>query len=694
MGIEPAIDITTEQRKTVLSLLEKYLSNTTAWVYGSRAKWTARPQSDLDVVVFTTPEQNSQVFDLREAFEESNLPFRVDLFVWDDMPERFQKHIKQDYVVLMKKARSTESGWKTVTLGEFAPFTYGKGLPVGKRNPLGAIPVFGSNGVVGYHDSPLTDGPTIIIGRKGTVGAVHYSPIPCWPIDTTFFITGNDSTLVRFKYYALSMIGLEHMNSDSAVPGLNRSAAHVRTLLLPGESEQRAIAHILGTLDDKIELNRRMNETLEEMARALFKSWFVDFDPVRAKATLKQSTPLSRPSSITPPLGGSRRDKGVRPPARRWGAVRRQYTPQTLQKARALRQAQTDAEGLLWHYLRGKQLGGYKFRRQQPIGPYIADFACLSRKLLIEVDGGYHVQRKDYDEQRDRFLRNEGYRVLRFWNNEVFEDCFGVLEQVYAALEGAPPPPEAATPPQGGSDGNVEAAASQGGDWTVERARAYLDKMDPSIAALFPDHFVDSELGEVPAGWKVRPLADCFNLTMGQSPPGSTYNDDGEGLPFFQGCSDFEFRYPENRRFCTAPTRIAYSDDTLVSVRAPVGEINMAWEKCCIGRGVAALRHKSSSRSFTYYTAQVIQPQLRQYEEAGTVFGAINRKQFEILPVLAPKAELINCFETYMLPLEQRIRMNVSESRTLAALRDALLPKLMSGELRVEDGKKYIEGDL
>ena len=266
MGIEPAIDITTEQRKTVLSLLEKYLSNTTAWVYGSRAKWTARPQSDLDVVVFTTPEQNSQVFDLREAFEESNLPFRVDLFVWDDMPERFQKHIKQDYVVLMKKARSTESGWKTVTLGEFAPFTYGKGLPVGKRNPLGAIPVFGSNGVVGYHDSPLTDGPTIIIGRKGTVGAVHYSPIPCWPIDTTFFITGNDSTLVRFKYYALSMIGLERMNSDSAVPGLNRSAAHVRTLLLPGESEQRAIAHILGTLDDKIELNRRMNETLEEMA--------------------------------------------------------------------------------------------------------------------------------------------------------------------------------------------------------------------------------------------------------------------------------------------------------------------------------------------------------------------------------------------------------------------------------------------
>ena len=191
---------------------------------------------------------------------------------------------EREYVVLVEKEeRSVRGEWKTVTLGEFAPFTYGKGLPVGKRNPSGVTPVFGSNGIVGYHDSSLTDGPTIIIGRKGTVGAVHYSPIPCWPIDTAFFITGNDPTLVKFKYYALSMLGLERMNSDSAVPGLNRSDAHARTLLLPGESEQRAIAHILGTLDDKIELNRRMNETLEGMARVLFKSWFVDFDPVRAK---------------------------------------------------------------------------------------------------------------------------------------------------------------------------------------------------------------------------------------------------------------------------------------------------------------------------------------------------------------------------------------------------------------------------
>ena len=173
--------------------------------------------------------------------------------------------------------------WREVTLGDFAPFTYGKGLRTADRISSGDVPVLGSNGVIGYHDTPLTDGPTIVIGRKGTVGAVHYSPVACWPIDTTFFITGDDSDLLKFRYYALKSLPLQEMNADSAVPGLNRNDAHACVVRVPDEAEQRAIAHVLGSLDDKIELNRRMNETLEEMARALFKSWFVDFDPVRAK---------------------------------------------------------------------------------------------------------------------------------------------------------------------------------------------------------------------------------------------------------------------------------------------------------------------------------------------------------------------------------------------------------------------------
>ena len=95
MGVDAAIDITAEERETVLALLRRHLPGTAAWAYGSRVKWTSRPQSDLDLVVFATPEQQRHVGDLREAFEESNLPFRVDLFVWDDVPEEFRERSRR-----------------------------------------------------------------------------------------------------------------------------------------------------------------------------------------------------------------------------------------------------------------------------------------------------------------------------------------------------------------------------------------------------------------------------------------------------------------------------------------------------------------------------------------------------------------------------------------------------------------------
>ena len=171
---------------------------------------------------------------------------------------------------------------------------------------------------------------------------------------------------------------------------------------------------------------------------------------------------------------------------------------------------------------------------------------------------------------------------------------------------------------------------------------------------------------------------------MGQSPPGNTYNRQGKGLPFFQGRTDFGFRYPENREFCTAPIRVAQSEDTLVSVRAPVGDINMAYEKCCIGRGMAALRHKSGSSSFTYYAIGAIQRELQQYEHTGTVFGAINKGQFEGLKIVEPPPKFVSSFETLALQLDKRLRSNRAGSRTLAALRDVLRPRLVSGILRIK----------
>ena len=276
---------------------------------------------------------------------------------------------------------------------------------------------------------------------------------------------------------------------------------------LPPLAEQKAIASILGVLDDKIELNRRMNATLEGMARALFQSWFVDFDPVRAK------------------------------------------------------------------------------------------------------------------------------------------------------LDGRKP-----------------------------------EGMDKATAALFPDAFEESSLGPVPKGWKAGTLVEGFNLTMGQSPPGDTYNEEANGLPFYQGRTDFGFRFPTRRIYCSAPTRYAKPGDTLVSVRAPVGDINMANEECCIGRGVAAVRHNSGSTSFTYHSMANLYPDFARFEAEGTVFGSINKDSFEKLRFIIPPTDIVFAYERQAGPLDEQIRTLDSQSRTLATLRDTLLPKLLSGELSVAHST-IIKGD-
>ena len=178
--------------------------------------------------------------------------------------------------------------WEETTVGVFCPFLYGKGLPETARKP-GNIPVVSSAGVTGSHEEPLVRTGGIVIGRKGTVGSLTLLNRPFWPIDTSFYIPDEPSQRdLRFTFYLLKTLGLHKMNSDSAVPGLNRDNAHQRIICVPDLKEQRAIAAVLGALDDKIELNRQMNATLEAMARALFKSWFVDFDPVRAKMEDKQ----------------------------------------------------------------------------------------------------------------------------------------------------------------------------------------------------------------------------------------------------------------------------------------------------------------------------------------------------------------------------------------------------------------------
>ena len=174
------------------------------------------------------------------------------------------------------------SDWPTMPLGDVITLQRGFDLPSQNRKP-GKVPIVSSSGISDYHSEVGAKGPGVVTGRYGTIGQVFLIKEDYWPLNTTLWVKdfhGNDP---HFASYLLRTVNFQSCSDKSSVPGVNRNDLHRIPVLLPPLAEQKAIAAVLGALDDKIELNRRMNATLEAMARALFQSWFVDFDPVRAK---------------------------------------------------------------------------------------------------------------------------------------------------------------------------------------------------------------------------------------------------------------------------------------------------------------------------------------------------------------------------------------------------------------------------
>ena len=282
------LDLPRRYRQQIEALLREHVPCVEVWAYGSRVSGRSHKGSDLDLVL-RGPDlkriDSGQLMDLTEALEESNVPIIVQTHDWAGLPERFHREIEREYVVVQQRVEENsarKSGWETTTWGELATLEYGKSLR-GYQSSEGPYRVFGTNGPIGWHDKMLCTHPSVIIGRKGAYRGVHYSATPFFVIDTAFYLKPKVEMDTRWAYYELLTQDINGLDSGSAIPSTSRKDFYGLPVQVPSLPEQRAIAHILGTLDDKIELNRRMNETLEEMARALFKSWFVDFDPVRAK---------------------------------------------------------------------------------------------------------------------------------------------------------------------------------------------------------------------------------------------------------------------------------------------------------------------------------------------------------------------------------------------------------------------------
>ncbi len=456
--------LTEKQVQEIIAIISSYQEVDKAIIFGSRAINTFKEASDVDIALIGEKCDLLLSAKIKDHLEEETyLPFFFDIIAYNTIqsPE-LKKHIQTKGKVIFQRKEE----WKEVKLGEIINLYYGKSLVANKRI-IGDIPVYSSAGITGYHNEPLVNSRGIIVGRKGTIGTVYKSESPFYCIDTVYYILANDEKFnFNFMYYLLQTLGLNDLNSDSAVPGLNRNTVYDQSFMLPPLPEQKAIAEVLSSLDDKIDLLHRQNKTLEEMAETLFRQWFI--------------------------------------------------------------------------------------------------------------------------EERDE-------------------------------------------------------------------------------------------------SWEEGKLGNEFDVLMGQSPQGTSFNKSGIGIPMYQGNADFGFRFPKRRVFTVEPKRIAEQFDTLVSVRAPVGALNMSEERCCIGRGVARLRYKDNPKYYTYcyYKLRSLLHEIGKFNDEGTVFGSINKKDLSELKVTIPSINIIDKFQNEVNQLDLKIIINTKEINTLINLRKGLLPKLMSGEVRI-----------
>ena len=310
------LDLPRHYRDQIEALLREHVPGVEVWAYGSRVSGRSHDASDLDLML-RGPDlkriPSGQLADLTEALEQSNVPIIVQIHDWARLPESFHREIEQEYVVLVEnEEQSVRGGWKTVALSDLIDLRLSSVDKKKKDNEqvvqlCNYMDVYSNSFIYADMDfmiatatereisnCSLTMGDVVI-----TKDSERYDDIGVPALvreDISDLVCGYHLAILRpnfqkldgmYLFYALNAVEVQqqfHAYANGVTRfGLRKADIGLVEIPLPPLPEQRAIAHILGTLDDKIELNRRMNETLEEMARALFKSWFVDFDPVRAK---------------------------------------------------------------------------------------------------------------------------------------------------------------------------------------------------------------------------------------------------------------------------------------------------------------------------------------------------------------------------------------------------------------------------
>ena len=673
------IDISPRDLETVKRILAKRVPGCEVRAFGSRVSWTAKSASDLDLAIIGDKKVSRRILtQLKADFEDSALPFTVDVLDWHKISPEFQQNISKQYEIIQdsQSIKTIAEGWRYLKVSEFAEVV-GGGTPSSKlpeywnddipwltpkdmSDHQGRYICCGKRNIsrLGLENSSarLVPACTVLLTSRASVGYVAIAKNPLTTNQGFRSLIIKDGFYHEFVYY-LFLHNTEYLRqhaTGSTFLEISGSTLKGLEFLIPTFAEQRAIAKILGDLDDKIELNRQINQALEQIAQAIFKSWFIDFDPVKAKIRAKTAltqtlSQRERASKLPSPSGrGAGGEGSIR-------AEGKKLPPKLLAAARDLRKNQTNAEKLLWQMLRSKQLADCKFRRQHPVGGYILDFYCHEKKLAVELDGGQHnePEQRKHDEARTDWLKEQGIEVLRFWNNDVLQKPEAVMEEIYWTLtttltQTLSQGERAELPSPSGRGAGGEGKESEDLSFLekalkdpIERAAmcAISGKADEELdqlptetldqlaatAALFPDELVESELGLIPKGWEVKPLSQMVELIGGGTPPKIEplyWNGD---VPWF-------------------------------SVRDAPNEGDV-------------LKRNTH----------------------GAVFDTITRNTFDTVFCVKPKDGMLNEFEGIVKPLLARIKSGLIENLNLKSSRDSLLPKLLSGEISVPEAEKFVE---
>ncbi len=319
MGVIPTLDIKLQHLKLIKKLIAYHLPNITVWAYGSRAKWTARATSDLDLVAFIKPTQTKNIYALKDAFSESNLPFKVDLLSWHSIPESFHANIKEAYFVIQENILGAITDKKLSDIINFNP-TYeikkNETLPFIDMASLSA----NSRDVLRItkkqykgSGSQFKNGDTLFARitpclENGKTAKVNCLPQEKYGFGSTEFIVMSAKQAEYDENYTYYLARLPNfrMYAKTFMAGTSgrqrvawQSLAEYR-FDYPDKKNRQAAGETLKIIDDKIELNQKMNQTLEEIAKTLFKSWFIDFDPVREKAEGKPTGLSKEISNLFP----------------------------------------------------------------------------------------------------------------------------------------------------------------------------------------------------------------------------------------------------------------------------------------------------------------------------------------------------------------------------------------------------------